>query len=307
MTYFFKKNAQTISSVMVSLLLFGVLFYSFSMKKILTNFQNIQLFFIFPILLCCFVQNLLNSARLYFLLRQLSHCVSFERVFLSQMQGALGGSLLGGVVGEVFFRGLSLKLLEIPLRHHFAIMVIEKGTTILALFLFTGVSIFFIDRQIFFKSILFPFYFQLPFILGMTGGIAVVGIFILKKYLEKPVFQKKIFLLKRSLSSTTIFLTVLGQIFFYISVFFAIYAFEDLRLIWDRLIFYIPIVVFLSAVPLSINGWGVRESVWSFIISAYSIDGSIGVALGVLVGSCAFSGVLLSFFAAVISRVCRLK
>lgn len=103
----------------------------------------------------------------------------------------------------------------------------------------------------------------------------------------------KVFMNNPMLFAKVILVSMLGQISFFVSV-FALCAMGGLNLSFSQLMTVLPIISLISALPISIGGWGVREGAFVYGLGILGIPMATSFLISIQVGLIGMLSILLA-------------
>ncbi|MGB9761515.1 MAG: lysylphosphatidylglycerol synthase transmembrane domain-containing protein [Caldimicrobium thiodismutans] len=279
----FKKIKSLLFLIFRVSLSFGILFYlfkrtDFSQLKIL--FAQIDLNYYFLALFCVIIFQSLVALRW----KKICAAWGFEESFFFYLKSYLMGfslnTLFPGVVAGDTLRGFNLYKRGLEWKKTSLSVVLDRvfglmGIMFILTFSLRGGANFLPDK----------FRILLQFIV-YSSIFAFVGIVLFLTFFSKTTFFNP---LKLPYVIVPLVLGIIIQIFFVFQFLFLGKAL-NLPLRFSYYFMIIPIVSFLSALPLSISGLGLREGTLSYFLHLLNYPIEYGISLGLL----AYSLILLS-------------
>ncbi len=294
-----KNTLQSIIQVLLSGLLIIYLFkkYDFSIVYIKFNFFN-TLVAIFVCSICLLIQGVLSSIRLQKIANNLNTKINFASVWEACSIGGLYSHTPLSFIGGDFIRIISLSKLGISIKKLTAIVFIDRligilGLMMLCTFFISIMCIILLIEPNYFKDksllafVIIPF-FALTIYIFMDREKQCFLLKLLPKKITaihkySVSFAKKI----RCKLPSFLLISILAYIFS-IFGFLTINFSLDLGIPNQIIIFFIPVAIFVSLIPISIGGWGLREGATIYILGKQGISPEISMALSITYGISVF-------------------
>ena len=172
------------------------------------------------------------------------------------------------------------------------------------------IFILFIDRLLgllisMFLVIGFFFYFNNFQLNGLSTLFIFISLVIIFSFILKfTFFKKRVIPVIKSLSSIDFLIIICTSVFahfFNILCYVFVFLSFDIKLNHYVLLILVPVISYISSVPISIGGWGVRETTTILLFRDYEIYGfeamTISLTYGLLVFICSLPGLFLFFIA----------
>jgi GalNAc-alpha-(1->4)-GalNAc-alpha-(1->3)-diNAcBac-PP-undecaprenol alpha-1,4-N-acetyl-D-galactosaminyltransferase len=239
-----------------------------------------------PLLLLVFMFNLLLSPlRMYVLYRKLSIDIPYQKILFAFIKGQLGGlffhPFLSGLISQTFFLKKETKTVEV----HASVFLLDK-----LIFFCSGFLVLLITLSVVYPSLLKEFFAQ-----NSKVGPLIISLFLstflsfktfflsVKKWITPKNILFFILLLGIGLCSWVL----MGYMFF---ILFKV--FEPFPPVGGTLLSGMGIS-FLSSMPVSINGWGIREFFCVQFFGELGLPFAESISIGIMVGSISTIGVLV--------------
>lgn len=247
-------------------------------------------FFIFSITIFAF-QSVLAAMRQWLLLRILAPQVSLGAVVDITFAGLFLGQFLPSGLGADIVKFSILRFRKIPTAH--ALQAITNDRVFTLIFFIILSALF---APLVLSKIADPVYLRVIvislslFILAcavilllQTASVArLVNIRFIKPVLEQtvnffPQLNKKLMLKYICVSLVTFALMAVSLL--------VVAAAIEVHVEFSHLILFLPFIVLLSSVPISIGGWGLREFSFILLFGTVSLDADQAIALSVAWGT----------------------
>jgi uncharacterized protein (TIRG00374 family) len=298
--------------VLLSGLMFIYLFNKYDFSKVYINFNLFNtLVAIFFCSICLFIQGILSSIRLQSIANYLKTKIKFKSVWEASSIGGLYSHTPLSFIGGDLMRIITLSKLGISIKRLTAMVFLDRLIGILGLM---TLCTFFVSIMSI-MLLLEPDYLKSKSILALV----IIPIFTLTTYIfldEKiqdllvKLLPKKIrALLKYSVSFTKTIRCKLSPLLLIsiLAYIFAIFGFLvinfslNLGIPYQTIIIFIPLAIFVSLIPISLGGWGLREGATVYILGKQGISPEISIALSITYGISVF----LAFIPGSVTHVIR--
>ena len=288
---------KKISKIVISIILLFFIFLSLDFKDFTEKLAKISISGVLGALFFLIIQSLFVSLRWRTILSSYRNDISFLSVVKIHYL-SLGMSLfLPNIVAEPSLKSLLLKKFKVPVKKSLLTVVLDKLFVIVGLFLMTLVAMPIIVAIYPASTQLAAFYFFVLTILIVTYfvyrffGPAKTNFFLGKgvsKYPEiRKAFMRLIFdeglILKCSV------ITLLSQVSS-ITALYILSIFMELDIEYYECLLLISPALLITTIPISFNGWGVREITIVYMLGLINVPSEVALALSVQFG---FIGMLL--------------
>jgi glycosyltransferase 2 family protein len=285
-----KKLILIVLKIIVTIALFVLIVLNVSIQKISTILDNFEILFFFFGLAILILQTMVATFRWRIVLSGLNVEFNFGKVlsflwiglfFNQTLVSNVGGDALRGYCVYKNGYGLGLSSISVLLDRVFGIV----GLIILMIFSFPIMLNLIND-----KEILWGIVFLIMSVLSLIASSFMLDL--LPKKMDKFRIIKGFFTFSREgrkqiLSiypgSILILLSIVVHLIS-IVVFVLLSKGMSLDLDWYNLFFIVPFVTLLSAVPISIAGWGVREGVMVVSLGYLGVAPEQALVLSILYG-----------------------
>ena len=298
-----KKNPKKLNLRKIFLLFFSIIIFSTSIylvgfEKIYLNLIQFKIYT--PILLfIIFIVNLFFvSFRLKTLLSYSGIRIPFIYAHQANVNGQFASIIFISFFGQTFGRQIILRKFKVPSVFISSLTIFEK----LIIFFISGLFCLFGSLKLGvstkFISILGNSY-SIQIALAILLAVAINIIFNSSK-IEKEIF--KLFNFKnfyRFLNLSTI--TLVSQFLVIVSFALAAKNFNPSIPIYE-LIAASAVTSFAAALPISVNGWGIREIVAVFTFGIIGMEPSQSIAISILVGITSTLAIIFSYLLSLIKQ-----
>lgn len=264
------------------LISFGILFYLFrktDWPKIKYLIKNIELYYYFAALLCVMLFQSLVALRWKFICEAWNFKASFLYYLKTYLMGFSLNTVFPGIVAGDTLRSLFLVKSGLDWKRAGLSVLFDRGLGLTGILLILSLSLPL-------RADFLPEKFKL-FLYGLTYG-SLIGFFLLSLF--SRLYEVDI--LKPLRIPEVISPLLLGLLIQILFVFQFLFLALALHLDLPKSYFFviIPIISFLSALPLSISGLGVREGTLTYFLFLLNYSVEYGLSLGLL----AYTLILLS-------------
>jgi glycosyltransferase 2 family protein len=262
-----KEKTILFIKIAVSLLFFYILFTKFvDLKKVISSFSDIRV----SLLLLCFFISLatlvIRAVRWKIITKYYKKEISFKDSVLFYLRGIYYGSITPAKAGE-FIRGHSYaKKYKVSNAEGFASVFFERIYDILLPLVFVVVYFLFKDYFNFYSAISLSFF----LVLFLWFFIVIVSK-LLENKIRKIKFLKDLTMPKASIDYKIPlcgFLTLLTWLA-YSSVALIILNSMNQTIPFYYLFFSICVASVAILIPVTLNGWGIREGTYVFLFSKF--------------------------------------
>lgn len=288
---YLRIHARKILAMVISIGLLGLVLYQVDLSEIATGYSDLSL----PVLLILFAliagNMVLVTVRLYLQIRTAGFEIPFVVAIRANAAGLLSSLVVINLLGTMAGRFYTLRRYGIDPATVAAITAIER----LLLVIVAG-SLFVAGSVMLFGFSEFSTLLQKSNLLSISGVVALVMtilLFLLKDQKERDLLSR--FMNRSVLSSGTVLflLTLLTQLLM-LFVYLAASKGVGVEASNLEIIAAAAIISFAASMPISVNGWGVREVASVYALGHLGVDPATAVSISVLVGLCATIMVLLN-------------
>lgn len=273
---FLKKYRKFFLSSLVTFGIFVCLFNNISFSKVVYTIEKSNKNLIVLTLVISFLSNILIAAyRWKKILNKFNYPVSFGESLLIKMGSDPIISFVPFRAGE-FFRALYLRRLRnIPYRISMFSIIVEYLFNLVMLFVFFLTGLFFCFK----KEYIFSYIFLPAFVFmgSFQNNLVNNNSFFLKQIKHLLDFKK---MKKIYFNPLILFLTFLFMGSELVNVYLLAKAL-GISIGFMGLFLYLPIIIVISILPLTLLGMGIRELCLLFFFGGYASSGSI-LSLGLL-------------------------
>ena len=275
--------------VFVSLALLGFLFYFTDLKLIKKAFEEFGYEVIIIVLVLLIFNLLIVSVRLWRCLIRLGCDVKLNTAFKASFSGHFASIFIFSLLGQTLGRQSILANLGISPSIVSIITMIERITLAAISLSLAIVGVFYIygNRMLSFHIERMPF-FEIGLVIVVVSGIYI---FIGRGQTEYGIIS---FLRLRKIGAY-IFevggLTLIAYSFMLMAFSTAIWAIDS-NIPLLKIFFASAVISFVASMPISVNGWGVREAASVYVLRYFDIPMENALAISILIGICATATVI---------------
>ena len=286
------RNKKIVILAVTLILMSLAISYSAPLDVVSTIFN--KLIYISHVIIFLFLLNILVvTLRFGLMLRVFDVRLPWLSVIRANVSGYVASMFVFSIFGQVLGRDLVLKKHGVP------------SSVIAAITLYERLFMFFIGSflcllgsfYIFGAKDVLLFFEKLP-IIEILVVFVLLGFALVKIGLSR---YEKVILSRIKTRSLVWFLivcggvTIVGQVLMIVIFVIAIkYLFPEISSF--LLLSAAAIISFVAAIPISVNGWGVREVGSIAVLSTLGVGATDAVAVSVYVGVCSIIGIYLAFF-----------
>jgi len=269
---------QQILFLFKALVSFGVLFFllkDVNSEELFLKLKSITYFHVLTSLLFSIFAVIIISYRWRLILHHLKIKITFLDSISATFSGLFIGQVLPGAIGIDVVRGMMVWKKNLSKKNLILSLIFDRAISLFAILLIITCSIFFL-LPYFPNNLVIAFYIAIATLL-----ISILILILLVKYQKLNFLENLINLAMKKLGisdhefSLQYFtkitsLSILGHFFIIISAFFLSLSIGmDSKIsVWFLLM---PIIIFATAVPISINGWGVREGAMVYLWKIFGV------------------------------------
>lgn len=250
-----KNNLKIIFRFFVTTILILYLLIKIDLQKLWVIFSNMNIFLFFLASFLYLLSSVISTIR-WRLFVPLNSSLSLKKLFSLYMIGSFFNIFLPGIMGGDLVKIIILRK-AIGLKDAIGSVFIERYIGLFALLLL-GFSFFFIYKKLMTEN--WTLYFvPISFFLLFLGTFLL---FLSDKFSFISNLKKYVFSFKKGVFFKAFFYSLLIQLVVIVSVYFVFIGVEA-PIKFYEVVIYLPLVIILTMLPISISGIGVRE--WSFL------------------------------------------
>ena len=278
-------------NIFVSLSLLAVALFYFGPQNILTNAQNINPEYFVVALILAFLQIPLATRRWQLTLKLLTPLPTFMLCLRAQALSMYAGLFIPGIISGTAIKTVMLKRAGVRIKHALLSVIFDKIAIVLPLLCVIAFGMPFMADEYFLNNRLdnIP-KFILAIFFVIIGALLSTALFL--RYLRKDsqIFKNLLYNHKKKF----IFIFFWGLVLITIGV-AQYWVLFEFNIELSKLLLVAPAVIFISSLPLSIGGWGIREGSGILFFTLIGIPGEVALLASIQVG---LSGVISSLFGA---------
>lgn len=295
MLNFYYKKKTFIYPFLICLFCFGYLLFHL---KLSTNlfFSGLKQCNLSYILICiCFMCacNILNSIRFKYLLLCENYNLPLRLVDKINIYSLLNGMFFISFVGQSITRSKMLCKYLIPEDTTISITTIEKALTLIALII-SGVFLNVFQEKKLISTILINNFFFLNYIICSIWILFGILVLLIKDKIL-TIYQLKILNKHLIINILVILLLTLASFSCMVGAYLFIGLSIDKNLQIISFISKVPLVMLGASLPISINGWGIRELTATMFFTKTGISYENSIIISILIGIINIISVILSF------------
>jgi len=217
----------------------------------------------------------------WFRILQVSRPISLSKILELNIVATCMQNLFLGFIGASLMKIFLVKRLNIPLTASTIAFVMDRFIILLTLLMMIAITL--------------PFapsiqWLNVNVLYGVGSGILITFFFIVmfRKTLFGYFFQYKKYLprlnilLKKTFGETL--LLSIGSLVLYFIGIYTMGQYLDTNISFKNILIIMPTVTLITSLPISLNGWGVRESAMIIGLGLFGIEKEKALALSILVG-----------------------
>jgi uncharacterized membrane protein YbhN (UPF0104 family) len=283
----FKKIITILMNVLITILLAYFISQNIDKAELLNIVEKIDFddFFICFVLYLIFV--LLQIYRFHVNVKFFKNAIPSIDVLLIATKSKAVEQFLPNVIGNEAYKVYRLRRLKIAWQNLLSILLIDRLLGLLGLFffIFIGFIIYEVAYVILIVALVSATFF---FFWRQSREKKFLFMKFIRVENEKFTSIKSLWLNFGKKNLLRLFLTVslvsiLGHAFS-LSVLMVLYSILGVNLSLEITLTVLPLVLFLSGLPISVGGWGVREMVMINAMLAYGVPKEISLTVSVLYG-----------------------
>ncbi|MEQ9488149.1 MAG: lysylphosphatidylglycerol synthase domain-containing protein [Alphaproteobacteria bacterium] len=288
---FFRLHAKKILTVIVSVSLLGFILGKVDLADIVARYADLPLYVLLLLLVLITSNLLFSSVRLFVQIRTAGFSIPFAIAFKANTAGLVSSLVVVNLLGAMAGRFYTLRHYGVHPVTIAAITAIERILLVLvagSLFVAGSVMLFGFNE---FTALLRQT--NLPSIIGVVAFIVIVLVFFLKEPKERALLAG---ILRRPVlrSGTVLFaLTLLSQILM-LGVYLVASKGVGVTVSSISILAAAAVISFAASMPISVNGWGVREIASIYALGQLGVDPATAVSISVLVGLSSTAVVVLT-------------
>lgn len=263
----------------------GIFIIWFISKKIgFTNITSVLLKInvtYIPLIVVLYLVTLLISCyKLKIILDSQSYKSDFWRFFMQFLTSISVGMFLPGKIGDFSLSYFLKKEYNVKVSHSFSAILIDKVITLtfFILITLTGISILFSELiKSYINIAIAILIFGVVFITFILYGRSLIKLIFGKYYenfVETTTFSVDIVKHKNYLLMINLFLTLIRSVVLTFMYYFAFLSFSY-NISFINLFFINSISIFISVIPISISGLGIREGSAVFLLDKLNVPNTI--------------------------------
>jgi uncharacterized membrane protein YbhN (UPF0104 family) len=190
-------------------------------------------------------------------------------------------NLFLGFIGASLMKIFLVKRLNVPLTVSTIAFIMDRFIILLTLLMMIGVTL--------------PFaptiqWFNVNVLYSVGGGIlaTLCVTIVFKKTLFGYFFQYKKYLpqlnvILKKTAGETLLLSIGSLILYFIGI-YAMGQYLDVNISFKNILIIMPTITLITSLPISLNGWGVRESAMIIGLGLFGVEKEKALALSIFVG-----------------------
>lgn len=278
--------------ILLTIALMGGFFLTLDVKALLQCFSHFPWHIFFLGLLCMSTQLFFATSRWFFILQTYKK-IPFLKVMEVNVFSTFLQNIFLGTLGASLLKVALIRKFKISLAVSMLTLIMDRLAILVTLLGMIAVTFFFFSNQISWIK-------EIVFYLGIgTVLCALIIPFLYQRYMKPRRISYIKYLRNRQkfYSSTAISIAFsVSSLFFYFLGVDLIASSMGLKVSLLQIFFIMPAITFISSLPISLNGWGVREGAMVFGFSFLGIAKEQAFALSISIG-------ILSLFA-VLPLIC---
>lgn len=286
----FQKILATILPALISLGFLYVVFDKIDLppfEQILKHLNPVTIAltsFIFAL------QFIANSFRLLYILKAFQITMPWQKLVSINTHAALAASFFFGGVGEVMAKYGQLMFRKVQSLENVSIVIMDKYIATLSSLTCATISLYFVHSH--YPGALSPGIIAL-FVLTLVGAFLTSGLLMLyhpkmDRLFKSPKLKRIIKIALKVHEHPALFLKSLSISLFGYGLYFigsaTLLQGLDLQDYLPQLFLFVPFVTFLTSLPISFNGWGIREYAWLIIFGLVGLDRAMGATYSIALG-----------------------
>ena len=278
-------------NILISIGLLFLAVYYFGLERIMDHAKNIKLeYFLIAVLLnLCLVP--IVSKRWQLILKIFTTLPTYIQCIRAQLVAMYAGLFFPSLISGTAVKVVLMRHIGVRSKHTLLSILFDKIAIVLPLVVCIAVSVPFIAETHVFQKELDQFPKIVAAVFLVFVSIIAGSLFIPKLLKHDSTILKDILTLHKG-KIVAIFLWGLMVVCIGIFQYWALFEFNanlaDLFLV-------APAVIFISSLPLSIGGWGIREGSGILFFALIDIPGEVALLASVQVG---FAGIIVSMLGA---------
>ena len=282
---------KNLLKILFSLMLLFLIFRMLDFRVFIEKLTVISIWGISGSLLLLIIQSLFASLRWKIIIKRYHRDIPFYDVVKIHYLSFGTSLFLPNAVAEPFWKSLLLKNFKLPVKSALLTVMLDKAFVVVGLFLMVlvvmpimamiyPVSVLFVCSYLSVLAILIILYIAYTF----SGSLRVRKLLgkNLNKYPEvKSAFQH--LLLDKGLLLKCLAITLLSQVSSITSL-YVLSLFMQLDIKYYEYLLLIPPVFLLTMMPITFNGWGLREVSIIYMLGLINVPPGVALALSVQFG-----------------------
>jgi len=275
-----KLHKALLLKLIVTSTLVGVLLWYVDLDQVFSCLSQIPWHIALIAMLLFSGQMFLATFRWFYILNT-SKKVSFSKILELNLLATFAQNIFLGFIGASLMKIGLVKRLNVPISTSTIAFIMDRLVILFTLLLMVAITLPFTPK--------IPDFSVSPFYL-LGGGVLLVTfcIFFLKKIplVKRLPYQKYLPVMSLSLSKTVIkmLFVSIGSLFLYFIGIYIIGRYLDVGISFKNILIVMPIITLITSLPISINGWGVRESVMIIGFGLFGVTKENALALSIFVG-----------------------
>lgn len=286
----FRKILATILPALISLGFLYVVFDKIDLppfEKVLHHLNPITVAltsFIFAL------QFIANSFRLLFILKAFQITLPWQKLVSINTHAALAASFFFGGVGEVMAKYGQLMFRKVKPLENISIVMMDKYIATLSSLTCATFSLYFVHNT---YPTALPQGIIALFVLILVGAVVTSALLMMyhpriDRLFKSEKLNRIIKIALKVHEHPALFLKSLSISLFGYGLYFigsaTLIQGLDLQEHLPQLFLFVPFVTFLTSLPISFNGWGIREYAWLIIFGLVGLDRAMGATYSIALG-----------------------
>jgi uncharacterized membrane protein YbhN (UPF0104 family) len=217
----------------------------------------------------------------WFRILQVSRPISLSKILELNIVASFMQNLFLGFIGASLMKIFLVKRLNVPLTVSTIAFIMDRFIILLTLLMMIGVTL--------------PFaptiqWFNVNVLYSVGGGIlaTLCVTIVFKKTLFGYFFQYKKYLpqlnvILKKTAGETLLLSIGSLILYFIGI-YAMGQYLDVNISFKNILIIMPTITLITSLPISLNGWGVRESAMIIGLGLFGVEKEKALALSIFVG-----------------------
>jgi glycosyltransferase 2 family protein len=288
----FKLNYKTLLKIVITAIIFTLVFTQVDFHAFSKNLFNLSFSHILGALICLILQSAIVAKRWGVIVKKLARPVPYMNILMVNFRSLSSSLVLPNIIAEPAVKAYLLKEYDVPVADAITSVIIDKLFVLIGLLSLTiliGPCIFFLYPE---TQIWLHFYLliivililaNIIFRLKLTSRLPGKMIDILEKY-KKYIDALKYMLFDKEITLPCLMLSFFSQAMAICAVFILSLVMEP-GLTFVQCVLFMPPVMFVTALPIAFNGWGVRELAMVYMLGFANVQSEAALALSVQFGT----------------------